>query len=91
MNRHSATIALVLPLALGLAANAWAGPRGLASIVFGLLAYIALSGDEAALVAEVMAVTVVFSILLHGFSAGPIVAAYGRRAAREDKDLRDPG
>ena len=28
MNRHSATIALVLPLALGLAANAWAGPRG---------------------------------------------------------------
>ena len=70
---------------------AWAGPRGLASIVFGLLAYIALSGDEAALVAEVMAVTVVFSILLHGFSAGPIVAAYGRRAAREDKDLRDPG
>ena len=28
VNRTPATIALILPLALGLAANAWAGPRG---------------------------------------------------------------
>ena len=28
MIRKSTTVALVLPLALGLAANAWAGPRG---------------------------------------------------------------
>ena len=28
MNRIPATIALILPLALGLAANAWAAPRG---------------------------------------------------------------
>lgn len=28
MNRKSAAVAFVLPLALGLAASAWAGPRG---------------------------------------------------------------
>lgn len=58
----------------------WAGPRGLASIVFGLLAYISLDGRAQFLVAEVMTVTVALSIVAHGLSAGPIAAWFGRRA-----------
>jgi sodium/hydrogen antiporter len=57
----------------------WMGPRGLASLVFGLLAVIALNGSPSSLAAEVTVITV----LLHGLSAGPIAAAFARRAARE--------
>jgi NhaP-type Na+/H+ or K+/H+ antiporter len=45
------------------------GPRGTASIVFGLLAYNALPEDEGTLVLSVMVFTVVGSILLHGVAA----------------------
>ncbi|VXA95376.1 Sodium:proton antiporter [Microbacterium sp. 8M] len=48
------------------------GPRGTATIVFGLLAYNALPDDEGNLVLLVMVVTVVGSILLHGVAA-PLV------------------
>jgi sodium/hydrogen antiporter len=58
----------------------WLGPRGLASIVFGLLAFIELSPPEGELVAEIMVVTVLASIVMHGLSFGPIGARFGRRA-----------
>ncbi|KDA05936.1 sodium:proton antiporter [Microbacterium sp. CH12i] len=45
------------------------GPRGTASIVFGLLAYNALPEDEGVIVLTVMVATVVGSILLHGAAA----------------------
>ncbi len=45
------------------------GPRGTATIVFGLLAYNALPDDEGTLVLSAMVVTVVGSILLHGVAA----------------------
>src|SRR5690606_29685704 len=45
------------------------GPRGTASIVFGLLAFNALPDDEGLLVLLVMVVTVVGSIVLHGVIA----------------------
>ena len=45
------------------------GPRGTASIVFGLLAYNALPEDQGVIVLTVMVVTVVGSILLHGLVA----------------------
>lgn len=45
------------------------GPRGTATIVFGLLAYNALPQDEGIIVLSVMVVTVVGSILLHGVAA----------------------
>jgi sodium/hydrogen antiporter len=57
----------------------WLGPRGLASIVFGLLAFIALTGRDADLVGDVMVVTVMLSVVVHGLSYGAIAAAYGRR------------
>jgi sodium/hydrogen antiporter len=58
----------------------WMGPRGLASLVFGLLAVIALKGDASSLAAQVMVITVLMSVVLHGLSAGPIAAMFGRRA-----------
>jgi sodium/hydrogen antiporter len=57
----------------------WLGPRGLATIVFGLLAVIELTGPDADLVADVMVTTVLVSIVLHGLSYGPLAALYGRR------------
>jgi sodium/hydrogen antiporter len=57
----------------------WLGPRGLASIVFGLLAYIELTGDDAKLVGDVMVVTVALSVVLHGLSFGPLASWYARR------------
>ena len=57
------------------------GPRGTASIVFGLLAYNALPTDspEAEFVLVVMVVTVVGSVLLHGVLAPPVLARMGRQ------------
>jgi sodium/hydrogen antiporter len=66
----------------------WMGPRGLASLVFGLLAVIALNGSPSSLTAQVMIITVLLSVILHGVTAGPIAAAFARRAAagrREEK------
>ncbi len=60
----------------------WMGPRGLASLVFGLLAVIALHGSASSLVAQVMVITVLLSVILHGLTAGPIAAGFARRAAR---------
>lgn len=61
----------------------WVSPRGLASIAFGLLAYIELEPPENELVGEVMVVTVLISVVVHGASAVPIAAAYHRRTAAE--------
>ena len=59
------------------------GPRGLASLVFGLLAVIQLNGSPSSLTAQVMVITVLLSVVLHGLTAGPISAAFARRAATE--------
>ncbi|MGO2049430.1 MAG: cation:proton antiporter [Microbacterium sp.] len=58
------------------------GPRGTASIVFGLLAYNALPDHEGTIVLSVMVVTVMGSILLHGLVAPLILRRRG--AARGD-------
>jgi NhaP-type Na+/H+ or K+/H+ antiporter len=55
----------------------WFGPRGLASLVFALLALEELAeGAEVAL--SVIGLTVLLSVLAHGFSAAPLTARYGR-------------
>jgi NhaP-type Na+/H+ or K+/H+ antiporter len=58
----------------------WFGPRGLASLVFALLALEALGpvSDQAV---AVIAATVLLSVLAHGLSAAPLAARYGRAAA----------
>ena len=55
----------------------WFGPRGLASIVFGLIA-LERGIPDAQTVLTAVALTVFLSVFLHGLSAGPLVAAYGR-------------
>jgi NhaP-type Na+/H+ or K+/H+ antiporter len=62
----------------------WFGPRGLASVVFGIIAFEALQG--ASLVADtlivVVAWTIVLSVLAHGLSAAPLARLFARRMAR---------
>ncbi|MEY9778279.1 cation:proton antiporter [Arthrobacter sp. MW3 TE3886] len=58
----------------------WFGPRGLASLVFALLALEALGSVSDQAVAVITA-TVLISVLAHGLSAAPLAARYGRAAA----------
>jgi sodium/hydrogen antiporter len=55
----------------------WFGPRGLASVVFGLIAYDSLAAPDAGRVLSVVTVTVTLSVLAHGVSASPLAARYG--------------
>jgi NhaP-type Na+/H+ or K+/H+ antiporter len=92
----SLTIIRMIPVAVGMIGAgldrptttflAWFGPRGLASVVFALLAIEELGEtDEATKIAvAAVALTVATSILLHGLTAGP----GGRRyIEREHHDL----
>ena len=58
----------------------WLGPRGLVSILFGWIAIEELHAHgltaAADFVAEVIVVTVVLSVLLHGLTAGVIAARW---------------
>ena len=58
----------------------WFGPRGLASIVFGLLALDALteSGGATDALARTVGWTVLLSVVAHGLTANPLAARYGR-------------
>ena len=62
----------------------WFGPRGLASIVFLILAVHGLDLDPAQIAGEVpyeaVVWTILLSVVLHGVSATPLARAYGRRA-----------
>ena len=56
----------------------WFGPRGLASIVFAVIVFDAgLPGQRT--VAATAACTVLLSVIVHGMTANPLVAALGRR------------
>ena len=58
----------------------WFGPRGLASVVFTLIAVEDLKGTTVdAPVVEVATWTILLSVLLHGLTARPLAAAYGAR------------
>jgi sodium/hydrogen antiporter len=54
----------------------WFGPRGLASVVFALLAVEDL-GRQADTAVAVIATTVLLSVLAHGFTARPLASKYG--------------
>lgn len=89
----SLTVLRMLPVALGLAGTGldrdtvlfigWFGPRGLASVVFALLAIEELvESDAVGQAISVVAFTVLLSVAAHGISAGPL----GRRYARDHGD-----
>ena len=60
----------------------WFGPRGLASVVFGLIAVDSLEQAESQVVLAAVTLTVALSVLLHGVSASPLAARYGAYATR---------
>ena len=64
----------------------WFGPRGLASVVFTLLALeeIEHSGSGSMLV-ETVTWTILLSVVLHGISASPLATRYGASIARAGK------
>lgn len=95
----SLTVIRMLPVAVALVGSrlkpptvayvGWFGPRGLASVVFGLLvAEEHIHGGD--LSSQVVAITVGLSVLLHGTSAAVLAARYGRwyERASAQPDLR---
>ena len=59
----------------------WFGPRGLASVVFALLALEDLGPAIATRPVAVIAFTVLLSVVLHGITADPLARRYGPRLA----------
>ncbi|MFD9125951.1 cation:proton antiporter [Kitasatospora sp. NPDC059571] len=99
----SLTVVRAGPVLLGLVGSgldradrlllAWLGPRGPASIVFGLLAFIALAQDDphdADLVGQVMTMTVLMSLVLHGLTYGPLSTRYARARERLTASRAEP-
>ncbi|HET7273293.1 MAG TPA: cation:proton antiporter [Rubrobacter sp.] len=89
----SLTLVRMLPVAASLLGTSlhsvsvlfigWFGPRGLASIVLGLIVVAEaplLAGRG--LIEQVVALTVLLSVLLHGVTAAPFSAAYTRRVEK---------
>jgi NhaP-type Na+/H+ or K+/H+ antiporter len=64
----------------------WFGPRGLASVVFALMAYEAFheAGRSFDILADTAAWTILLSVVLHGISAAPLAKWYARRLETAD-------
>jgi len=86
----SLTVIRMLPVALALTRSGlspptvafigWFGPRGLASIIFAVLAIEEIhAGAERAV--AVIGITVLLSVFAHGLSAKPLASRYGASAA----------
>lgn len=63
----------------------WFGPRGLASLLFGLIVLEHSSQTAGAQVLGTVVVTVTLSILLHGLSASPAVSIYSAWVLRREQ------
>ena len=98
----SLTVIRMAPVAVALAGErlgraavvfvGWFGPRGLASVVFALLALEELGQHVAGRAVAVIAFTVLLSVLAHGFTADPLARRYGPKMAlfvdgADDADL----
>ena len=60
---------------------AWFGPRGLASVVFALLALEELGSPTADRAVAVITITVLLSVVAHGATAEPLAARYAKLLA----------
>jgi sodium/hydrogen antiporter len=67
----------------------WFGPRGLASVIFALLAVEEL-GKRADPAVAVIVVTVLLSVVAHGLTAGPLAGRYGARASGDGSSAEEP-
>jgi sodium/hydrogen antiporter len=70
---------------------AWFGPRGLASVVFALLALEELGGPTAGRAVAVIAITVVLSVVIHGATAEPLAIRYAKRLADRAANSTEAG
>ena len=89
----SLTVVRMVPVAIALAGVrfqpstvlfiGWFGPRGLASIVFLVVGLEGLqeAGVDPGPLGAAVAWTVLLSVIVHGLTAGPLAARYGRRTA----------
>ena len=85
------TVVRMVPVAIALVGSrltpmtvafiGWFGPRGLASVVFGLIAFDSLHGSEAKSVLAAVALTVLLSVVAHGITASPFARRYGDHIA----------
>jgi NhaP-type Na+/H+ or K+/H+ antiporter len=92
----SLTVVRMLPVAVALLGSGlgrraalfigWFGPRGLASLLFALLALEDL-GSSAHQAVVVVGVTVFLSVLTHGFTAAPLAGRYGKRSHRRGQAM----
>lgn len=86
----SLTAVRMIPVALALVGTGlppatvafvgWFGPRGLASVIFGLIAVDELHAEASEAVA-VIGMTVLISVFVHGLSAKPLATRYGASVA----------
>ena len=93
----SLTVVRMVPVALALIGSGmslptvafigWFGPRGLASIIFALVALEDLHGEADRAVA-IIGMTVLLSVVAHGVTAKPLASRYG---ATVDTSARPPG
>lgn len=84
----SLTVLRMLPVYLSLARSglqsgtkwfvAWFGPRGLASILFGLLVVNEFELEHHQEIFAVVCITVLMSVILHGITALPLAQTYGK-------------
>lgn len=96
------TVVRILPVVLSLVGTdiaardrfvlGWLGPRGIATLVFGMLAFIELPAPEEDLALAVTVVTVVASIVVHGLSTGLVARQYAATGPTTDApSLGEPG
>ena len=88
----SLTVIRMVPVAIALlgtqlrratvAFMGWFGPRGLASVVFTLLALEEIERSGGAMLLETVTWTILLSVVLHGISARPLAARYGASIAK---------
>jgi sodium/hydrogen antiporter len=88
----SLTVIRMVPVAVALAGArldratialvGWFGPRGLASVVFALLALEELGSPAADHAVAVITITVLLSVVAHGATADPLATRYAQHLAR---------
>jgi NhaP-type Na+/H+ or K+/H+ antiporter len=97
----SLTLIRMVPVAVALAGArlgrttvafvGWFGPRGLASVVFALLALEEIGERPAGSAITIISFTVLLSVVAHGVSADPLARRYGPSMAQALASGEDPG
>ncbi|MER6103337.1 cation:proton antiporter [Streptomyces sp. NPDC001832] len=96
----SLTAVRMVPVTLSLAGSGldpktvlfvgWFGPRGLASVIFALLAVEGLDPQASQMIVPVVACTVLLSVFAHGITSAPLAQRYGKASAVTGKPSAGP-